>query len=613
MRDMSKMGVIDAIDTKTDIIVWCRDNDGELHKVTSPVNKYTYCHVRANGGDNHQYFDMFGNPLRKVNFKSKWDLREYRDSRSNLFESDVSPSYKMLLEEFSNSSVSSPINVCLYDIEVEVDLGLGKGYPTVNNPYGEINLIQVYDNYHNCYRVFTFLDDIEIEDEYESIAIVMVVCTDEADLLSQFASYLEPMDVISGWFSAGFDLPYIMRRAEIHFPAIFKTMFCRDGFDAKYRKFYDENGSEQHEWTLIGRQHIDMMVSYSKFIPGEKPSLSLDSVAEIDLGLRKVSYTGDLGELYRENPREYIRYGVHDVRLLKMLDKKHNIINICKTLARETCTLMKDTTGSVKVIEHGLMKYCRQFNIILPDKKENIRESFPGAIVYDTINGKWKWMFSSDLTGLYPSIIIMLGISPETFVFQLIDDQPEPEENQARSHKHTPIEGIIIQPKKKKKKKTTNTMMSPHGADSYVKVIQRSHELVNLQDVNTGITTQMKAYEVDDLIRETGCCLAASGAIFTGEAGILSRFVKTIFDTRNAHKKLMGEYARTGDDHNRALEDLLQRVYKILGNSIYGATGETSFRLFDIRLSKAVTLSGRIVSKWQAYKCNELVNALGGD
>lgn len=564
---------IDSVKQGGQIHVWVRDPAG-LSIDTYDARDFYYCFIPDNSGSPSKYKDLWGTPMKKCSFDSNRDLRDFAQSESYVCESDVPSKYKVLIDEYSDASETGHFNYCLYDIEVDFDLSHGKGYPKPGNSYGEINLIQCWDNHHNRYTIFC-LDHLKnvIDLRDEKFGIHIVWCWSERDMLQKFADYLDPIDVLSGWFSAGFDLPYIIERSiKLFGEKHAMTMYCRDGFKLSSREYVDEYGEERVEWQLVGRKHVDLMEVYKKFIPGERPSFSLDAICEEDLGMRKVQYEddGDLGELYRQNPQKFCEYGVHDVRLLYELNEKHKLMDMMRTVAIGGSVLFNDVTGSVKPIEMGFMKFCREKgNIVLPDKKQHDKEKFPGAIVYDTIPGRHEWVFGIDLTSLYPLTMIMLGLSPETMIFQ--------------------CEG---------------------NEDDYVRVITRddSDGPITVYDTNDGEIEVILPSELETAIRENNWTISANGTIFDGTMGLLSEYLVDGFKKRKENQRLKKEYDRAGDDKMAAIYDLKQKVLKVARlNAIYGATGNEHFRLFDIRMARSVTLTARMISRAQAFKSNDLI------
>ena len=562
---------IDAYETKNYIVVWSRDKNGELVEEDYPLEDFLYAYMPNNSAKQTPMADLFGNQMKRVDFTNKWEFKDWCKTRTDLCESDVSPMYKVLLDRFSDAPTDAPYNVLFYDIEVDFDLEDGNGYPTPENPFGEINLFQMFDLSRKRYVIFLYdhlKDKVSLSDDEFPVELRFV--SSERELLMEVAEYIEHIDVMAGWYTSGFDLPYIMERAiRIFGEKRALSLFCRNGYDAKKREFVNDYGQDVWEWTLVGRQHLDMQALYKKFIPGEKKSFSLDAVCEEDLGEKKHDFDGDLGELYRENPQEFCVYGKKDVYLLYKLNNKHQLIMLAMLLARINCVYARDVTGSVKPIETGFLKFCHERNIVLPDKQGKPKEDFPGAIVYDTISGLHKKMMTVDLTALYPSAMIMLGLSTETFVGQL---------------KGGYLDYISVMNKE----------------DKYVVFV--------LEDSKEEIT--VLASDLEQEIRENGFTISAFGSVFDGRLGLLSEYVQDRFNLRVHYQKLKKQAANDGNKELADTYDLFQKVIKIVCNSLYGCISNAHFRLFDIRLAKSITLTGQVISKYQAYKSNELLEQL---
>lgn len=565
---MTKPFYIDTAKTRDEIYHWVRNEDGTVSTVRHDIGDYSYCFIPANDGNHYPYKDLFGRMVKPVYFNSPWELRSYSEDHPSSLESDVQPINRFMMDEFHDADIEWPYRLAFYDIEVDFDLSDGNGYPTPENPFGEINSIQIFDTHKQEYVLFLpqkKANVIHLTDEEFHIEIVPTL--DERDMLELFAEYIKEFDFIGGWYTAGFDLPYIMERAIYQFGrSKALTMFCRDGFEAKSREYINSiNGKEEVDWTLIGIQHFDMLELYKKFNPGEKPNFKLDTICELEGVGRKVDYDGDLGELYRTNPQKFYEYAIHDVRLLKDLDIKTDTMKLAITMSRESCVAVKDVSSTVKPIENGFMIHCKKEGIILPNKKKNQKQKFPGAIVYDTINGVHKWATSFDLTALYPSVMIMLGLSTETLVMQVEE-----------------------------------------GYDGFIAVVTESDEIVNATLEDTLECIPVTGKELNQIIKENGYTISANGTIFDGSLGLLSAYVKSVFNKRVEQKRLAKEYFNAGDKANGTRYDLFQKVTKIRANSLYGCIGNEHFRLFDLRMAKSITLTGQMISKHQAIEANKI-------
>jgi DNA polymerase elongation subunit (family B) len=392
-------------------------------------------------------------------------------------------------------------------------------------------------------------------------------------MLEVFAELIEDIDIITAWNGDAFDIPYLIERAKICFGTRKGTsMFCRGGYPAKRREFVNSFGQDTFSYKLIGRHSLDMMELYKKFNPGEKPSFSLNAIVEAELGEQKIAFDGDLGELYRTNPQKFYEYALHDARLLKLLDDKLKIIQLATTVSRMCHVKLTDVTGSVKTNEGILAHFCLQDGVILPDRHSIESEKYPGAVVYDTIEGRHTNIMTIDLNSLYPSVMKTLGCSKENMIIEC------------------------------------------HGKfDDYISIISKSDDIITATIISSGEEFQMPAYELEQIIRENGYTIAANGVIFDGQSGILARVVQMFLDERKACRAKKAECEKAGDYNGADRYEMQQLVYKIMANSMYGASGNEMFRLYDIRISSAITLTAQIVSKWQAYVANNMIEEVFGE
>lgn len=568
-----EMSYIDVVRDGNRVICWTRDVDGELSVHEEPVSHFCYLFMLDNTGKETLYQDLYGRPVKRIDFNGTWEMNQFTKQHTGLYESDIQSEYKFLHEYFHETNVTLLPNVGFYDIEVDFDLNQERGYPLPEDPFGEINSISLFDTKMNAYVMFMLTGtDVKMQDKKHHVKHMWFDY--ERELLESFCDYIDHIDILAGWNTDGFDLPYIMERLKIVFgEKRALSMLCRNGIDAKRRDFTDDYGKDAWEWTLAGRAHLDMMKLFKKFIPKQLESFSLSNVCMDTLGIDKIDYDGDLGELYREDPQLFFEYSLHDSRLLLLLNNKFKLIEQCVSISRDACVRFVDVCGTVKVVENNFLKFCRMNgNYVLPDRTAKDNESFEGAIVYDTITGLHNSVFSVDLRSLYPFTMIMLGQSPETMIMQCIGKYDDYVHVMTRDDSKGPIEVQMLE---------------------YGEVVENVRILPS---------------ELESIIREEGYVISAYGTIFSGELGLLSAYAKSKYDLRAHYKGIMKDFRKAGDSAKADEFDLKQSVTKILLNSIYGCSGTSSFRLFDVRLSASTTLSAQIVSKQQIWQTEKEID-----
>lgn len=559
---------IDAVEKKGSIYCWYRDEDNKLMLIEEPAEYSCYRRNEKHGDEK----SLFGDKISKQEFNTRRELEEYQLKYPNLFESDIQPIYKFLSQTFYKNP-DSYLNVGFFDIEVDYDLKVGQGYPTPENPFGEITAVSLYDVTEEKYHLI-MLDknnekfDIDIP---EGDFVTLHYCVTERHLLDTFVRIIDQIDILSAWHGDGYDIPYIMERCcYIYGEKEGLKKLCRDGFSATYRTRVDNYGNEYVHYELVGRVHVDYMQVYKKYTFGEKPSYALDSIVEAELKEKKLEYKGDLGELFRTDPKTYFEYSLHDSRLLKLLDDKKKFMNFIAAMCQQATMKFTDVLGSIKYLELSIMNHChydRDEVIRLPDRENHEKEAFPGAYVTETTAGAYGWTSSIDLEGLYPATIRSINISPETFMFQCME-----------------------------------------RFDDFVKVAQCSDKPVDLYDVETDdIVEGYTGAEINEMLKEHNFTISANGSIFKEELGLVPEVLALWRIQRKELKGKMFEHKKAGDKEEAEYYDMMQNLKKLNMNSLYGAISNRYSRFYNIDLAASVTLTGQMIEKYQMWKADQIV------
>jgi len=108
----------------------------------------------------------------------------------------------------------------------------------------------------------------------------------EEDLLSTFLDLIEDADILSGWNSEGYDIPYCVNRITKVLSKDDTRRFCLWNQLPKKREF-ERFGASNITFDTIGRVHMDYMQLYRKYTYEERHSYSLDAIGEHELQERK--------------------------------------------------------------------------------------------------------------------------------------------------------------------------------------------------------------------------------------------------------------------------------------------------------------------------------------
>ena len=246
-----------------------------------------------------------------------------------------------------------------------------------------------------------------------------VVFDSEVEMLDAFLYLIVEADVISGWNSEGYDLPYLVNRIAMIMSKNDTSRLCLWG-ELPKEKMVEKYGKESQTYELVGRTHLDMLELYRKFTYEERHSYSLNAIADYELGKSKTPYEGSLDDLYKKDFRKFIEYNRQDVILLSELEAKFKLIALVNGLAHDTTTLMTTCMGTVGMVDQAIINRTHDLGFIVHDKIDHdIGNGAVGAYVAPPKEGIHQWVGVIDINSLYPSTIRALNMGIETIVGQL--------------------------------------------------------------------------------------------------------------------------------------------------------------------------------------------------
>ncbi|MCW8966274.1 MAG: DNA-directed DNA polymerase, partial [Candidatus Pacearchaeota archaeon] len=304
--------------------------------------------------------------------------------------------------EDTNSNLKFSPKILCYDIETD-ELAIGQG---------EIIMISLVSE--NFQKVITWKKTKkEIKNKY------LEYVKDETELIEKFIEYTKQIspDFLIGYFSDGFDLPYLKARAEKH------RIKLALGLDNTIPKF---SRGVQLSGKIFGITHIDILkfikTAYAQYMKSE--TLSLNEVAKEFLGDTKTDFKLKHSKHIQEDEWEkYFEYNLQDSILVSQLFAKFwpDIKEFTKTIEEPVF----DTT------RYGLSKYTESYILHNLEKWGEIPEKRPthkdiserrktgasqGAFVYEPTPGLYKDIAMFDFTSMHTSIIITMNLSKSTLL-----------------------------------------------------------------------------------------------------------------------------------------------------------------------------------------------------
>jgi len=461
--------------------------------------------------------------------------------------------YQYISEMYPEEEIkfdTSKIKIATLDIEVASE----NGFPDVESAAEEVLLITVQDYATKQIRTWGKgpFNNTQKNVIYKGFRT-------EHELLSDFINWWMIEDntpeVITGWNSELYDIPYLVRRID------------RILGEKLMKRMSPWGLVTERETIIMGRKHIsydvggvtqlDYLNLYKKFTYKAQESYRLDYIASVELGQKKLDHSefDTFKDFYTKGWQKFVEYNIIDVELVDRMEDKMKLIELAITMAYDAKVNYNDVFFQVRMWDAIIYNYLKKRNVVIPPKERSDKDSkYAGAYVKEPIPGKYDWVVSFDLNSLYPHLIMQYNISPET----LRDTR----------HPSATVDKIL----------------------------------------NEELTFEM--------YKDNAVC--ANGAMYRKDIrGFLPELMEKIYKDRTIYKKKMlaakQDYEKTP---TKALEkeiarcNNIQMARKIQLNSAYGAIGNQYFRYYKLANAEAITLSGQVSIRWIENRMNGYLNKI---
>ena len=440
----------------------------------------------------------------------------------------------------------SKIKLTTIDIEVASE----NGFPDTESASEEILTITIQDYSSKNIITWGIKPFVNMQKNVKYIE-----CGSEYRLLQNFIDYWDANipEVVTGWNIQFYDIPYICRRLERVLGEKQMKRFSPWGLNTENEIFV--NGRKQVYYDVGGITQLDYLDLYKKFTYKAQESYRLDHIAEVELGQKKLDHSefDTFKDFYTKNWQKFVEYNIVDVELVDRLEDKMKLIELAITMAYDAKVNYADVFYQVRMWDNIIYTYLKKRDIVIPPKERSAKdEKYAGAYVKEPKPGVYDWVVNFDLNSLYPHLIMMYNISPET-------------------------------------------------------LLEEKHPTVSVNKIlNQEISFEMyKDYAV-----------CANGAMFRKDVrGFLPELMEKIYEDRTIYKKKMiaakQQYEKTPTielEKEIARCNNIQMARKIQLNSAYGAIGNQYFRYYKLANAEAITLSGQVAIRWIEEKMNKYFN-----
>ena len=503
------------------------------------------------------YRTLSGEYVEPINPGSVRDCREfyqkYRDVEGFKIYGNEKYIYQYISEKYPEDEIKfdiSKIKVTTLDIEVASE----NGFPDVESAAEEILLITIQDYSTKQIRTWGL-------GPYKGAQknVIYRGFKTEYDLLSDFINWWmveeNIPEVVTGWNVELYDIPYLVRRIDRVLGEKLMKRISPWGLVTEDETVV--SGRKHISYDVGGISQLDYLNLYRKFTYKVQESYRLDYIAEVELGQKKLDHSefDTFKDFYTKGWQKFVEYNIIDVELVDRLEDKMKLIELALTMAYDAKANYSDVFSQVRMWDTIIYNYLKKRNIVIPPKEKSDKDSqYAGAYVKEPIPGIYDYVVSFDLNSLYPHLIQMYNVSPET-------------------------------------------------------LIEERHPTVTVDKIlNQDITFEMyKDYAV-----------CANGAMYRKDVrGFLPELMEKIYNERVIFKKKMlaaeQEYEKT--KNKQLIKEIarcnnIQMARKIQLNSAYGAIGNQYFRYFKLANAEAITLSGQVSIQWIMNKMNSYLNKI---
>jgi DNA polymerase elongation subunit (family B) len=242
--------------------------------------------------------------------------------------------------------------------------------------------------------------------------------TDESEkkMLLDFKNHIKEYDILLGWNSSGFDIPYIQMRCRKYGISTF-FLSCIAKYD------------------LLKRfRHIFRFDSQIK-------SFSLENISQHFLGRGKIKHEEKIIELWRDDIVKLKEYNLEDSKLVRDLDVK---LGVSEMMIRQSqwCGVPPAQFGLYAIIDAFIIKKAHDNGTYVqtsinalkereygntkgsenPDDEAKDKANYTGAIVLEPDIGLYDRVYVFDFKSLYPSMMRTSNIGYDSLRHEASDE-----------------------------------------------------------------------------------------------------------------------------------------------------------------------------------------------
>lgn len=536
---------------------WTEDGD----RIDTEVPFTPFLYTEKDGANDG--LSIFKTPLKKHYFKNSFERNKFvNDTKNGRLFGNLPVDQQFLVETFKEDVHKEefskhPLKVYFIDIETYSP----NEFPIPSKAKDPVTLITILDTITG--KIHTWGLKKDYTPKLPNVTYYKCDC--EEDLFERFVNFWkkDPPDILTGWNTEMFDIPYIINRAKNLLGEEFIKQLSPVR-ELNYRENFQKFGKDIGRWYISGISCLDYMEIYKTYSKGDRESFSLNYIAEYELNEGKLAINAtNLSTLADTDWENFVDYNIQDVDLLRKLEEKLNYLKIIRLLAYKGCTNFERALGKVSIVTGAMTLQAAKQGFVIPTfKNETTREALEGGYVREPERGLKEAIVSFDVNSLYPNTIITLNISPETKLGKIVTGDLETDKE------------------------------------------------VQVKLVNGGSFT-VTVDKLKDFLKKENVSLSKAGVLYSQKfKGVCPNLINSIYDERVYARGKMIELKKSKKKDKETTDsiqyfDTLQYTLKILLNSIYGTFANKHSAFMDIDNASSITLTGQAVAKAGGHIINQ--------
>ena len=526
---------------------WFIGEDGKTYKEIAPIEYEYYVYDTTNKSE---IKDIYGKSVVPQKSKDYFAMKNFKTSGIKTCEMNISQEIKFLHKRYGKQTLIPDISkfqIADVDIECESEFE----FPKPDEVKFPINLISVWLSKTNEVTTFglrPYTGDSPQVKNYH-------YCADEKTLIEKFILFCNRsrIDIMTGWFINGFDIPYIINRCEVLGITMSLSPLGTHRKKSSNAGYKTDGGG----FEIAGINVLDYLDLYKNFTREKKQTYNLNSICLEEINQGKIVFDGKLNDLWKRDWNLFVEYNVQDVLLVKELDKNLKFIELVISMCYDSLIPFEKVVSAVNLSTGMILKFCHKENVVIPDTKRQSHEKFDGAYVY-AVEGMHKYCMNFDVQSMYPHLMMQFNISPETLVKNHTD---------TKDLISTPLEGIFY-----KKEKGVIPKISEHIFKSRI-----------------------------DMLYKKDICFHTSNLLLDDE---IAKKINIPLSNVIKYKKEIEEEHGNSDYYERQ-----QYILKIYVNSLFGVLGNPFFFLYNIDNARTITLTGQNLIKHLSHSINNYIRS----